>query len=120
MVYADQAMVGTVVRNLLSNALKFTYPGGTITISVMLAERAVSIGVTDTGIGIAAEDLSKLFRIDSKYKRPGTAKEKGTGLGLILCKEFVEQQGGAITIDSAVGQGTTVTVTLPQSQNQGV
>lgn len=113
--YADAKMLDTVLRNLLSNALKFTEPGGTITV---LAEQGpeedlVSIAVADTGIGIAEEHVSKLFRIDSKYTRNGTANERGTGLGLILCKEFVERNGGTIRVASEEGVGTTFTFTLP-------
>ncbi len=70
--------------------------------------------MSDTGIGIRPEDLAKLFRIDMKFKRPGTAREEGTGLGLLLCKEFIERHGGRIWVESEVGQGTTITCTLPK------
>jgi signal transduction histidine kinase len=113
MVYADYQMVDTIMRNLISNAIKFTYPGGKILIAARQQEQHVEISVTDTGIGIDAEHLPQLFRIDAKYKRLGTDREKGTGLGLILCKDLVEKNSGRIWIESEVGKGTTFTFTLP-------
>ena len=112
--YADYRMVDAVVRNLLSNALKFTYPGGNITVSAQPAEQWMTISVADTGIGIEAEHLPKLFRIDAIYRRKGTAREPGTGLGLILCKEFIEKHGGEIWAESVVGKGSTFKFTLPK------
>jgi signal transduction histidine kinase len=114
LVSADMDMIDAVVRNLISNALKFTEAGGSIEVRATHDERHVTVSVSDTGIGIAEEHLSKLFRIDAKYKRLGTAREKGTGLGLILCKEFVEQHGGTIRVESEVGKGTTFSFTLPK------
>lgn len=114
-VYADYNMVSAVLRNLISNAIKFTNIGGRIEFSAQPKEAVVEIAVSDNGIGIGNEHLAKLFRIDSRYKRLGTAREKGTGLGLILCKEFVEKNGGKIWIESEPGQGTTVKFTLPQN-----
>ena len=84
-----------------------------MTVAAHQNEEMMEISVSDTGVGISAEDLEKLFRIDIKFKRPGTDHEIGTGLGLILCKEFVEQLGGKIRVDSQIGQGTTFTLTLP-------
>ncbi len=114
LVYGDEEMIDTVVRNLLSNALKFTRSGGTVTVSSRLVEGHVEVTVSDTGIGISEENIAKLFRIDAKYKRVGTAQEQGTGLGLILCKEFVERNNGNIQVESEVGQGTTFRFTLPK------
>jgi two-component system sensor histidine kinase/response regulator len=114
-VYADFNMVNAVVRNLLSNALKFTKSGGKVEFSAKQNGEYVEVSVTDTGIGIGKEHLSKLFRIDARYKRLGTAREKGTGLGLILCKEFIEKHGGTIWIESEVDQGSTVKFTLPRN-----
>ena len=117
--YADYNMVNAILRNLVSNALKFSNSGGTITFSANATDtNMLEIAVADTGIGIGREHLSKLFRIDSRYKRLGTAREKGTGLGLILCKEFVEKNGGKIWIESDVGQGTTVKFTLPKVEDE--
>jgi len=113
-VHADNNMLNTIIRNLISNALKFTPEGGIVTISTQQHETSVELSVSDTGIGIGPEDLAKLFRIDMKFKRPGTAREEGTGLGLLLCKEFIERHGGRISIKSEVGKGTTITCTLPK------
>ncbi len=115
-VYADVNMVDTVVRNLLSNALKFTDTGGNITISATPHEQYVDVSVSDTGVGISAKGLSKLFRIDEPYQRQGTADEEGTGLGLVLCQELVEKNGGTIRVESETGQGTTFTFSLQSSQ----
>lgn len=113
-VYADLNMVDTIVRNLLSNALKFTNADGTVGVSATQDETHAEVSVSDTGVGIKGKHLPKLFRIDTKYKHLGTAREKGTGLGLILCKEFVEINNGRIWITSKTGEGTTVTFTLPK------
>lgn len=114
-VFADHNMTSTVIRNLLSNALKFTPSGGRIDVSVAhQTDDAVSIAVTDTGTGIAPGDLPKLFRIDVHYSNPGTAGEKGSGLGLNLCKDLIEVNGGTIAVQSRQGEGTTFTVTLPR------
>ena len=112
-VYADFRMIDTVLRNLLSNALKFTEMGGEIGVSAESYDDYVEIAVTDTGIGMSQEKIDILFRIDKKTSTPGTAGEEGTGLGLILCKELVEKNGGTIWVKSAVGKGTTVFFTLP-------
>lgn len=112
-VYADSNMVNAVLRNLVSNALKFTNVGGIVAFSATPGKEFVEVAVSDNGIGIGKEHLPKLFRIDSRYKRLGTAREKGTGLGLILCKEFVEKNGGQIWIESDSGQGAAVKFTLP-------
>lgn len=114
-VYADYHMLNTILRNLITNAIKFTEAHGKIVVSAQQLDTMVSISVSDNGIGIAREDLSKIFRIDTKFKRRGTADEQGTGLGLILCQEFVKKHKGQITIISQLDQGTTVTFTLPAS-----
>jgi signal transduction histidine kinase len=111
-VSADFDMLNTVVRNLLANAIKFTNTGGAVSIAGIPDGDMVKVVVSDTGIGIPVEKLSNLFRIDAKYQRAGTAGEKGTGLGLILCKEFVEKQGGHIWAESEVGKGSTFAFTL--------
>ena len=116
--YADFNMVNAVFRNLISNALKFTKPGGSVEISARQDGGYIEVSVRDNGIGIAKEHLSKLFRIDSRYKRLGTAREKGTGLGLILCKEFIEKHGGKIWIESEAAQGSAVKFTLPQNPGE--
>ncbi len=115
MVHADTNLLKTILRNLLSNAIKYTATGGMITVSSQENADAdmVEISVTDNGIGMPHEVMEKIFKIDTKYSTPGTAKETGTGLGLVLCKEFVERQGGRIWVESEVGKGTRFTFTLP-------
>jgi len=113
--YADYNMINTVVRNLLSNALKFSRAGDSINISATMSDRHVEIAVADTGIGILAEDLPKLFRVDSYHTNVGTAGETGTGLGLLLCQEMVEKNSGSIWVESEVGKGTTFRFTLPKA-----
>lgn len=114
-IYADFNMTDTIVRNLISNALKFTYSGGSIVITATADERHVILSVTDTGTGIPAEEIPKLFRIDVKYKHPGTDHEPGTGLGLILCKEFAENNHGKIWVESEEGKGSTFYVSFPKA-----
>jgi signal transduction histidine kinase len=115
LVYVDLNMIDTVFRNLLSNAVKFTNPGGTVTVSAAQRDSDIEVRVTDTGIGIDAEGQTNLFRIDAQYRRPGTANERGTGLGLILCKEFIERHGGTIRLESEENVGTTFFFTLPSN-----
>jgi signal transduction histidine kinase/streptogramin lyase len=112
-VKGDINMTDTVLRNLLTNAVKFTSPEGDVSVSARKSGNRCEISVTDTGTGIAEENLQKLFRIDSKFTRKGTGLEKGSGLGLLLCKEFVEKHGGKIRVQSEAGKGSTFTFTLP-------
>ena len=111
--YADERMIDAVVRNLLSNALKFTYAHGHVAVTLTETDGFFAVSVADNGMGISPADLPKLFRIDQKYREIGTAGEVGTGLGLILCKELVEKNGGRIWVKSEVGKGATFTFTLP-------
>ncbi len=113
MVFADINMINTVLRNLLSNAIKFTHENGEVLVYTSVSKKTASIHVKDTGVGIAAEDISKLFRIDIHHSTEGTANEKGTGLGLILCKSFVEENNGKITVSSQINKGTNFVFTLP-------
>jgi len=115
-VFVDKNMLDTVLRNLLSNAVKFTKPRGIVQISSKKLENGlVEILVSDTGVGIAAENISKLFRIDVNHSTSGTAQEKGNGLGLLLCKEFIEKNGGTIRIESQPSKGSQFYVCLPLS-----
>lgn len=114
-VYADYNMVNTVARNLLSNALKFSRSGDSIRVSAVESDRHIEIAVADTGLGIPADSLSKLFRADSHYTNIGTGGETGTGLGLLLCQEMVEKNSGSIWVESEVGKGTTFRFTLPKA-----
>ncbi|PIE35148.1 hybrid sensor histidine kinase/response regulator [candidate division KSB3 bacterium] len=113
LVYADHNVVNTVIRNLLSNALKFTSAGGTIDISAIPKAEYVTVAVSDTGIGMSPEILSTLFRIDVRHSQIGTAGERGTGLGMILCKELLEKNGGTFEVESEQGCGTTFRFKLP-------
>ncbi len=113
---ADEDMVTTILRNLITNAIKFTPKEGRITISAKEVENNfVQISVSDTGIGIEPERIEKIFRIDSANSTEGTEGEKGSGLGLILSKEFVEKHGGKIWVESQVNAGTTFHFTLPKA-----
>jgi two-component system, sensor histidine kinase and response regulator len=112
-VFTDRNMINIVLRNLLGNAVKYTPRFGKVYISSILNGNAVSILVKDTGIGISNDNINKLFRIDTDYKRPGTANEQGTGLGLKLSKEFVEKLGGKIWVESELGKGCDFKFTLP-------
>lgn len=112
-VEADIEMVNTIMRNLLSNAIKFTPSGGIISVSTVTINDFVAVSITDTGNGMTQEDLNLLFRLDVHFTTKGTGNETGTGLGLIICKEFIEQNKGEITVSSQVGKGTTFTFTLP-------
>ncbi|HYG37658.1 MAG TPA: HAMP domain-containing sensor histidine kinase, partial [Cytophagales bacterium] len=111
-VFADENMLDFVFRNLLSNALKFTNPGGKIEINANVSDSFVEVSVSDNGVGINEEDQPKLFRTDFHLTKPGTFKEEGTGLGLILCKEFVEKNGGKIWVESKQNIGTEFKFTL--------
>ncbi len=114
-ILADANMINTIFRNLLSNAIKFTQTSGKVKISIYDRGDFCEVSVVDNGIGIAKEELRKLFNIDSKYTRIGTANEQGTGLGLILCKEFIEIHGGKIKIKSEMGKGSKFIFTLPKA-----
>lgn len=116
-VFADKDMVMTVLRNLVSNAIKFTNRSGEIKISAekIIAEnkrKMIQVSVRDNGIGIAKEDQEKLFKIDEYITTPGTEKEKGTGLGLLVCKEMIIRNNGKISIDSQPGNGACISFTL--------
>ncbi len=112
-IFADPALTNTILRNILTNAIKFSYPNGKIIVSTNVIDKFVEVSISDNGVGIKADNLTKLFRIDSKFSKLGTDSEKGTGLGLILCKEFVEKQGGKIRVESEFEKGSTFTFTLP-------
>jgi signal transduction histidine kinase len=112
-VRADKNMIQSVIHNLASNAIKFTRKDGEVKITAVKPNGFVEVAVSDTGVGIDEDRQKKLFRIDEHVTTAGTAEEKGSGLGLILCKEFVEKNGGKIWIESKKGKGTTVRLTLP-------
>jgi PAS domain S-box-containing protein len=116
--FVDRNMITTVVRNLISNAIKFTNPGGEIQISLKDNPDDYELIVADNGVGMDAEKLSKLFKIGENISTPGTAHEKGSGLGLILVKEFVEKNGGSIRVESEVGKGTRFFIKLPKKKKE--
>lgn len=118
LVYADQAMTSMIFRNLLSNGIKFTPQGGKIAISAQTLEDTVVVTITDTGVGISETNQQKLFRIDQKFSTAGTGGEPGSGLGLIICKDLLEKQGGNLLLQSQGGRGTTCTFTLPQAEDE--
>ena len=112
-VFADESMLHTIFRNILSNALKFTPTNGKVAIFSKEKDKFVEISISDTGIGIRTQDIPKLFRTDIDHNIIGTGGEIGTGLGLILCKEFVERNGGKILVESEEGKGILFHITIP-------
>lgn len=136
--FADGNMISTVLRNLISNAIKFSKPGGQIIVSAKTFTKIVpvvtdeadeqedkptekevefaEITVSDKGVGMKEKDIKKLFRIDVHHTTPGTNEEQGTGLGLILCKEFVEKNGGSIRVESTFGKGSDFIFTIPREK----
>ncbi|MCO5250184.1 MAG: hybrid sensor histidine kinase/response regulator [Candidatus Kapabacteria bacterium] len=118
--YADTDMIATVMRNLLTNAVKFTPQNGTVTIkSEKTTNGGVIISVEDTGVGIKEDDINKIFDITAGFTTLGTNNEKGSGFGMILCKEFVEKNNGNIKIESELGKGTKICFELPVMSKQG-
>jgi PAS domain S-box-containing protein len=116
-IYADEEMIKTILRNLLSNAVKFTSAGGKVIIKSEINEnKMIEVSVTDTGIGMSEEVMKRLFNIGEQVGSKGTDGELSTGLGLILCKEFVEKHGGTIWTESEEGQGSTFRFTIPEKR----
>ncbi|MCX6175172.1 MAG: PAS domain S-box protein [Ignavibacteriales bacterium] len=114
-VHADINILHTIIRNLIINSIKFTNPGGKISVSSVTKDPFVEVSVQDNGIGISPEIIGKLFHIDKSHPTKGTAGEKGTGLGLPLCRDFVEMHGGKIWVESELEKGTKLTFTLPEA-----
>jgi signal transduction histidine kinase len=114
---ADVNMIRTIFRNLLTNALKFTPQNGMVMVGLSATDGFCCISVKDNGLGINRENLKKLFEIDSSHKTKGTDKEPGTGLGLILCQEFISRHGGRIEVESEPGKGSEFRVLLPLEKN---
>lgn len=115
MVYADRNMLSTIIRNLISNAVKFTHRNGKVCINAEQKDEQIVVRVSDTGIGMSTEKQKKLFNISEKIQMRGTENEAGTGIGLILCKEFVEKHSGKIWIESAEGKGSIFYFTLKKA-----
>ena len=114
-VRANRDMLAAILRNLVSNAVKFTRPAGTITITANRREHVVEIEITDTGVGMPFEQVSRLFKLDKRSSTRGTEGEPGSGFGLLLCRDLVERLGGELTVSSAVDHGTTFRFTLERS-----
>jgi Signal transduction histidine kinase len=112
-IIADKNMIKTVLRNLISNAIKFTHKNGKVEVKAMIANKHVEISVSDSGIGMTKETIAKLWRIDTNLSTRGTENEEGTGLGLFLCKEFVKKHDGKIWVESEPGKGSTFKFILP-------
>jgi ligand-binding sensor domain-containing protein/signal transduction histidine kinase len=112
-IYADLNMIETILRNLIANSLKFTNKGGRIDIFAKEKKDCVVIRILDTGVGISPDNIDKLFQIGKDTSSLGTQNERGSGLGLILCKEFVEMNKGKITVESKVGKGSVFSFTIP-------
>jgi signal transduction histidine kinase len=117
-VNGDQEMLKTVFRNLISNAIKYSFPGGKIQVTGSVTNDFVTIEITDNGTGMTREEQNKLFRIDSNFSKKGTASENGTGLGLVLCREFVQMHGGSIRVKSTPGAGSTFTLKIPVARKE--
>ena len=117
-VYADRNLLSTILRNLINNAVKFTPNGGQVRIFCEQSKSEITIFVEDTGIGMSETQMDNLFRLDSNITMPGTSEEKGTGLGLILCKEFVDMHKGKIWASSKPKEGSTFSFTLPLKVKQ--
>ncbi len=115
--YGDMEMTKVVLRNLISNALKFTKKEGSISIDVFERDAFIEIKVADNGTGISSERIPYLFKIDRNTSTVGTADEKGSGLGLMLCKELIEMQGGSIWLESEMGKGSVFSISLPKNQS---
>ena len=115
---ADVNMINTVLRNLVSNAIKFTDEHGKIEISASEHENYYELSVSDNGVGISAENLKKLFHVSENFSTLGTSNEKGTGIGLILCREFIDKHCGKIWAESELGIGTKFSFTIPKSLNK--
>lgn len=113
-VYADKPMITLVLRNLISNGIKFTRPGGKIDIDSEIDKGEALISVTDNGVGISKEHIEDLFNVNKKHSSKGTYNETGTGLGLLLCKDFIETHGGRIWVESELNKGSKFTFMIPQ------
>ncbi len=113
-VEANRDMLSAVLRNLVSNAVKFSLPGGAVTISALRGGECVEVAVADTGIGISPDRLGNIFGLDRRVTTIGPAGERGSGLGLLLCRDLIERQGGKLKVESSLGHGTTFRFTLAE------
>jgi PAS domain S-box-containing protein len=116
-IFADTKMLTTIFQNLISNAIKYSNPHGIITVSAFSSNNHTEIIIADNGIGMSAETKDKLFQVNHQTSTPGTANEKGSGLGLILCKDFIEKHNGKIRVESELGKGSSFIFSLPNSNS---
>jgi len=112
-IVADKNMIKTILRNLISNAIKFTSKNGKVEIKAIIEDGQVVISVSDNGIGMTKETIAKLFRLDANLSTRGTENEKGTGLGLFLCREFIEKHNGKIIVESEKDKGSLFKIVFP-------
>jgi len=112
-IFADKNMIDSIFRNLISNAIKFSHKKSKIKITATSYDHEIQISVIDHGVGIASEKLSAIFKIDQHLNTLGTDNEQGTGLGLILCKDFIIRHNGKIWVESTPGKGSIFTISLP-------
>lgn len=112
-VFADENQVRLIIRNLLNNAIKFTKKGGTVSVFAKRESNFIVLTIKDTGVGMSEEQVASLFKKDASFSTYGTSGEKGTGLGLMLCKEMVEQNKGKICVESELGKGSAFIFSLP-------
>lgn len=117
LIYADENIIKTVLRNLISNAIKFSYPGNKVKIFSEETNGAIKISVQDFGIGLTEEEKENIFKFDSKYKKTGTQNERGTGIGLMLCKEFIEINSGSLVFESTTDYGSTFSIIVPKGKS---
>lgn len=118
LIYADENIIKTVLRNLISNAIKFSYPGNKVKIFSEETNGAIKISVQDFGIGLTEEEKENIFKFDSKYKKTGTQNERGTGIGLMLCKEFIEINSGSLVFESTTDYGSTFSIIVPKGNTE--
>ena len=118
LIYADENIIKTVLRNLISNAIKFSYPGNKVKIFSEETDGAIKISVQDFGIGLTEEEKENIFKFDSKYKKTGTQNERGTGIGLMLCKEFIEINSGSLVFESTTDYGSTFSIIVPKGNTE--
>jgi len=120
MVFTDRNMLGSVILNLVFNAVKFTPRGGKIRISAQsVSGNLVEVSIRDTGIGMDQDMIDRLFQLDAQPSRKGTEGEPSTGLGLIICRDFIEKMGGTIVVESVLGSGSTFRITLQAKKITG-
>lgn len=119
-IIGDVGMIATVIRNLINNSIKFTKSGGNITIGYQHIDDQHLITISDTGVGMSQEMICDLYKIEKSTSREGTNQEKGTGLGLIICKEFIDLHRGVINVESSVGVGTTFIISIPDNLQETI